>query len=77
MPAPECTCNVEIDMHQLQAKVILCPLHKAASDLYEALEIVLGLCPWCPGRHHSHAVASAALAKANPQRTQEVQDAGE
>jgi len=38
MSAPACTCSVEVDMHRGQGRVILCPLHLAAEDLYERLE---------------------------------------
>ena len=40
MSAPACTCNVEVDMHRGQGRVILCPLHLSAKDLYEAAEKV-------------------------------------
>ena len=45
----------------------------AAPELYEALECLMSLCPWCepgkPCKHTGHAAALAALAKARNEPT--------
>ena len=66
MPAPQCTCRVNISLlPRPQVSVIPCPLHEAAADLYTALELYVD--------HFGDPlkVARAALLKANPHREQE------
>jgi hypothetical protein len=97
MSAPRCTCISILDLHRKTARVLFCPLHTAAKDLYESLERIarwFGEFPptgrtWSDGKEMSYSsafgangerdymreVARAALLKANPQRTQEVEDA--
>ena len=69
MPAPECTCGA--------CQVTFCPLHEAAADLYEALELLFE--PDCGQGIYSdllRAKVRAALLKANPHRIPtEVEDA--
>jgi hypothetical protein len=38
MSTPACTCMVEVDMNRGAGRVILCPLHQHAEELFEALE---------------------------------------
>lgn len=82
MPAPECTCQLVINATQFGvARLIRCPLHEAAADLYEALEMLLpdAEAYWhqtLAGSPAAIQMARDALLKANSHRTQEVKDAG-
>lgn len=66
MAAPECACGA--------CQVTFCPLHEAAPDLYEALEMLLpdAEAYWhqtLAGSPGAIQMARDALLKANPQRT--------
>ena len=77
MPAPECTCCIVVTQFD-GSHLHRCPLHEAAADLYEALELLFE--PDCGRGIYSdllRAKVRAALLKANPQCTQEQKDDAE